>query len=161
MMVLNREDEDSRELSRNIRRSSGVDPERRTALESLKIALKLFFTKDMLLLSLCFAYTGIELTFFSGVYGTCVGNTDSFSKRQIGLVGMLIGCGEITGGLLFGIFGNRSNKFGREPIVFFGMIVHWICFFLIFLNLPDKSPTEVLKRVPSNYRNYHVFVKPK
>jgi len=28
---------------------------------------------------------------------TFQGNTDSFSKRQIGLVGMLIGCGEITG----------------------------------------------------------------
>lgn len=50
------ENED-KELSQNIRPSSGGTG-RRTALESFKIAVKLFFTKDMLLLSLCFAYTG-------------------------------------------------------------------------------------------------------
>lgn len=150
------ENED-KELSQNIRPSSGVTG-RRTALESFKIAVKLFFTKDMLLLSLCFAYTGIELTFFSGVYGTCVGNTKNFEhpKRQIGLVGMLIGCGEITGGLLFGIFGKRSNRFGRDPIVLFGAAVHWICFLLIFLNLPDKSPKYAIDATEA----YHVFSKP-
>ncbi|KAJ7340344.1 DUF895 domain membrane protein [Desmophyllum pertusum] len=122
-----------------------VNSERRTALESFKSAVKLFLTKDMLLLSLCFAYTGFELTFFSGVYGTCVGNTTDFDtpKRQIGLVGMLIGCGEILGGLVFGIFGKRTNKFGREPIVLFGTLVHWICFLLIFsiclMKLPIKQ----------------------
>ena len=36
-------------------------------------AFKLLRTKDMLLLCVCIAYTGFELTFFSGVYGTCVG----------------------------------------------------------------------------------------
>lgn len=151
-------DEQDRELSQNIRRPNSVNSARRTALESLKIAVKLFFTKDMLLLSLCFAYTGFELTFFSGVYGTCVGNTLLFhnSKRQIGLVGMLIGCGEITGGLVFGIFGKRSNKFGREPIVLFGMLVHWVCFLLIFLNLPDISPIQAVETAD----DYNVFSKP-
>ncbi|XP_015765862.1 PREDICTED: UNC93-like protein MFSD11 [Acropora digitifera] len=130
-----------------IHRPSSRNSERRSALESLKTAGKLLLTKDMLLLSLCFAYTGIELTFFSGVYGTCVGNTSHFhqAKRQIGLVGMLIGCGEISGGLLFGIFGKRSTKFGREPIVLLGMISHWICFLLIFFNLPDKSPLNAVQ----------------
>ena len=59
---------------------------------------------------------------------------------------------------MFGIFGKRSNKFGREPIVLFGMIVHWICFLLVFLNLPDKSP---LRAVDSFAENYHAFQKPK
>ncbi|XP_073245430.1 UNC93-like protein MFSD11 isoform X3 [Porites lutea] len=153
-----RDEQDMDLISQNIRRPNSVNSTRRTALESLKIAVKLFFTKDMLLLSLCFAYTGFELTFFSGVYGTCVGNTLLFhnSKRQIGLVGMLIGCGEITGGLVFGIFGKRSNKFGREPIVLFGMIVHWICFVLIFLNLPDISPIQAVTTAD----DYNVFSKP-
>ncbi|XP_020618413.1 UNC93-like protein MFSD11 [Orbicella faveolata] len=146
------------ELSQSIRRSSGTTG-RRTALESFKIAVKIFFTKDMLLLSLCFAYTGIELTFFSGVYGTCVGNTKKFehSKRQIGLVGMFIGCGEIIGGLLFGIFGKRSNKFGRDPIVLFGAAVHWICFLLIFLNIPDNTPKTA---TTASAGSYHVFSEP-
>ena len=63
-----------------------------------------------------------------------------------------------TGGLLFGIFGKRSNRFGRDPIVLFGAVVHWICFLLIFLNIPDvtpKSPVTVKAGV------YHVFSEPK
>ena len=60
------------------------------------------------------------------------------------------------GGLLFGIFGKRSNKFGRDPIVLFGAAVHWICFLLIFLNLPDKTPV-----IPAGTETYHVFTGPK
>ena len=56
---------------------------------------------------------------------------------------------------MFGIFGKRSNKFGREPIVFFGMIVHWICFLLIFFNLPDESPRKMVLSDPSNYHVFH------
>nr|XP_058962648.1 UNC93-like protein MFSD11 isoform X1 [Pocillopora verrucosa] len=154
-LEVNENDNDERELSQNIRQRPST--ERRGALESLKVAVRLFFTKDMFFLSLCFAYTGLELTFFSGVYGTCVGNTLLFpnSKRQIGLVGMLIGCGEITGGLIFGIFGKRSNKFGREPIVLFGALVHWICFLLIFFNIPEEAPSGPV----SGGENYHVFPK--
>jgi len=37
-------------------------------LSSTEIALKLFFTKDMLLLSLCFAYTGTFIYLLS--YGS-------------------------------------------------------------------------------------------
>ena len=62
------------------------------------------------------------------------------------------------GGLLFGIFGKRSNKFGRDPIVLFGAAVHWICFLLIFLNLPDKTP---LGPVQAGTVTYHVFTGPK
>lgn len=154
-LEVNENDNDERELSQNIRRLPST--ERRGALESFKVAVRLFFTKDMFFLSLCFAYTGLELTFFSGVYGTCVGNTLLFpnSKRQIGLVGMLIGCGEIIGGLIFGIFGKRSNKCGREPIVLFGALVHWICFLLIFFNIPERAPSGPV----SEGEKYHVFPK--
>lgn len=47
--------------------------------------------------------TGIELTFFSGVYGTCISNTPQFgdnAKGLIGISGMFIGVGEILGKLL-------------------------------------------------------------
>jgi hypothetical protein len=45
-------------------------------------------------------FAGIELTFFSGVYGTCISNTKQFghdSKGLIGISGMFIGAGEILG----------------------------------------------------------------
>ena len=118
------------------------------------------------------------------------GNTSLLpnNKQQIGLVGMLIGVGEITGnsliliylfvnlftylftysfiysldifarllliaihnpfltinlfsgGLLFGIFGKQTNKYGRDPIVFLGFIIHLVTFFLIYLNIPNHAP---------------------
>lgn len=43
---------------------------------------------------------GLELTFFSGVYGTCIGAVNKFGteeKSLIGLSGIFIGIGEILG----------------------------------------------------------------
>lgn len=49
-------------------------------------------------------------------------------------------CLFFTGGGVFGIFGSRTVKYGRDPIVLLGYIVHMLCYFLIFLNLPTLSP---------------------
>lgn len=114
-------------------------------VHALRRSLELFRTREIILLSFTFAYTGFELTFFSGVYGTSVGHTQLFenmSKELIGLSGVFIGVGEILGGAAFGLFGKRTNRFGRDPIVLLGCIVHLVCFMLIFLNLPALSPIE-------------------
>ena len=130
-------------------------------------AFRLLTTKNMSLLCLTFFYSGIlsfvikfflfyiiiiiilglELSFFSGVYGTAIGNTnnlvsDGNAKRFIGISGMLIGCGEIIGGATFGLLGSKTNRFGRDPIVILGYVVHMISFFLIFINLPSVSSLE-------------------
>ena len=95
----------------------------------------------MLLLVLTFAYTGLVLTFWSGVYGTCIGRTKLFGEDAKSLVGLhgigkssaifitsscpiefimakltpsffaVVGVGEIVGGLAFGIFGQYLNKY--------------------------------------------------
>lgn len=107
--------------------------------------LKLFGTKTILLLSFCMAYSGLELTFYSGVYGTCIGATTQFgaaAKGLIGLSGMLVGIGEIVGGGLFGLL-CKNNRFRRTSVVFLGMVVHFIAFYLIFLNIPDDAPVVV------------------
>ncbi|XP_063605818.1 UNC93-like protein MFSD11 isoform X2 [Penaeus indicus] len=111
---------------------------------ALKKSFALFKTKDMLLLSVTFFYTGIELSFFSGVYSACLGSTLRFPdpKRLVGLSGMFIGVGEILGGGVFGIFGSKTVKSGRDPIVILGYVVHMVCFFLIFMNLPTNSPLQ-------------------
>ncbi|XP_041473415.1 UNC93-like protein MFSD11 [Lytechinus variegatus] len=106
---------------------------------------KLMLKKEMLIISITNFYTGLELTFFSSVYGTAISNTKLFgvdSNSFIGISGMLIGAGEITGGLLFGILGKKTIKFGRDPIILLGYVVHMICFYLIFLNLPAESPIQ-------------------
>jgi len=58
----------------------------------------------MILLSITFFYTGLELTFFSSVYSTSVGATKGFgsdSDKFVGLTGILIGVGEIFGKVPF------------------------------------------------------------
>ncbi|KAF2360769.1 Ion channel regulatory protein UNC-93 [Trinorchestia longiramus] len=58
----------------------------------------------------------------------------------VGLSGIFIGFGEIIGGATFGIFGSKTIKFGRDPIVLLGFIIHILCFYLIFMNLPAAAP---------------------
>ena len=106
-------------------------------------ALKLLVTKEILALSLLFVYTGLELNFFSGVYGTCMGNVklDSFGVRSVGLNGVFIGIGEVAGGLAFMTVGHYFKGKARVFIVMFGFVLHMITFYTIFLNLPNRSPS--------------------
>uniref|UniRef100_A0A2K6QV55 UNC93-like protein MFSD11 n=1 Tax=Rhinopithecus roxellana TaxID=61622 RepID=A0A2K6QV55_RHIRO len=115
-------------------------------------SFKLCVTKEMLLLSITTAYTGLELTFFSGVYGTCIGAINKFGaeeKSLIGLSGIFIGIGEILGGSLFGLL-SKNNRFGRNPVVLLGILVHFIAFYLIFLNMPGDAPIAPVKGTDSS-----------
>ncbi|XP_029614616.1 UNC93-like protein MFSD11 [Salmo trutta] len=112
------------------------------ALDAFRKALQLSVTKEMLLLSIFIAYTGLELTFYSGVYGTCIGAMTQFgdnAKSLIGLSGIFIGIGEILGGGMFGML-NKCNRFGRSPVVLLGLITHFVAFYLIFLNIASDAP---------------------
>lgn len=90
-----------------------------------------------------FSPSGLELSFFSGVYSPSIGFTQSIgesAKQLVGLSGIFIGIGEVSGGVAFGLLGARTaNKIGRDPIVILGFIIHVIAFFLIFLNLPNYA----------------------
>ncbi|KAH0629528.1 hypothetical protein JD844_011651 [Phrynosoma platyrhinos] len=44
-----------------------------------------------------------------------------------------------TGGGLFGLL-SKSNRFGRNPVVMLGIVVHFIAFYLIFYNIPNDAP---------------------
>ncbi|XP_065659218.1 UNC93-like protein MFSD11 isoform X2 [Hydra vulgaris] len=129
-----------------------------TPLQAFLNSFKLLFTKDMLLLSVTASYTGFELAFYSGVYGTSINNTKNLneSHRQVGLMGILVGCGEILGGLLFSIFSKRTEKYGRNPIVLLGFIIHMIAFYLIFLNVPDEATLQ--ETWGDSFLNYNLFV---
>lgn len=111
---------------------------------------------------------GLELSFYSGVYGTCIGATAQFgaaAKGLIGISGIMVGVGEIlgkfpvwgragrgeegsqrvdaravwSGGGLFGLL-CKNNRFRRTSVVFLGMVVHFVAFYLIFLNTPGDAP---------------------
>ncbi|CAF1279481.1 unnamed protein product [Adineta ricciae] len=85
------------ELLKNEEKISCVD-----IVETLKIALRLLKTRNMLLLLIPFGYTGFALTFFQTVYPTCIGHLIKYGdkrKRLIGLHGILVGVAEIFGKL--------------------------------------------------------------
>ncbi|KAF1379710.1 hypothetical protein PFLUV_G00178840 [Perca fluviatilis] len=112
------------------------------AKSEFKTILQLLKTKTILLLSPCMAYSGLELSFYSGVYGTCIGATTQFgeaAKGLIGISGIVVGIGEIVGGGLFGLL-CKNNRFRRTSVVFLGMVVHFVAVYLIFLNIPDDAP---------------------
>ncbi|XP_038021271.1 UNC93-like protein MFSD11 [Anas acuta] len=122
--------------------SSSAQNKMTKAVDAFKRSVKLSFTKEILLLSVTTAYTGLELTFFSGVYGTCIGAVNRFGgdeKSLIGLSGIFIGVGEILGGGIFGLL-SKNNRFGRNPVVMLGIIIHFIAFYLIFINMPSDAP---------------------
>lgn len=86
--------------------------------------------------------TGLALSFFSGVYGASIGFTNAIgksAKQLVGLNGVFLGVGEVLGGVAFGLLGKRSSKWGRDPIVITGFIIHIISYFLVFMNLPDVA----------------------
>ncbi|XP_075942516.1 UNC93-like protein MFSD11 [Anarhichas minor] len=112
------------------------------AKSEFKTILQLLKTKTILLLGPCMAYSGLELSFYSGVYGTCIGATTEFgdsAKGLIGISGIVVGIGEIVGGGLFGLL-CKNNRFRRTSVVFLGMVVHFVAVYLIFLNIPDDAP---------------------
>uniref|UniRef100_A0A8C1SBX5 UNC93-like protein MFSD11 n=1 Tax=Cyprinus carpio TaxID=7962 RepID=A0A8C1SBX5_CYPCA len=120
-------------------------------------SIQLAVTKEMLLLSIPFAYSGLELTFYSGVYGTCLGAMTQFghdAKGLIGLSGILIGVGEILGGGVFGIL-DKCNRFGRNPVVFLGLVTHIVAFYLIFLNIASDAPVA-----PEEGTQMQAFIQP-
>jgi MFS-type transporter involved in bile tolerance (Atg22 family) len=62
------------------------------------------------------------------------------AKQLVGLSGIFIGVGEVSGGVAFGLLGSKiTTKLGRDPIVILGFVVHVLAFFLIFLNLPNYA----------------------
>ncbi|KFZ69295.1 UNC93-like MFSD11 [Podiceps cristatus] len=127
--------------------SSSAQNKMMRAVAAFKKSIKLSFTKEIMLLSVTTAYTGLELTFFSGVYGTCIGAVNRFGSEQkslIGLSGIFIGVGEILGGGIFGLL-SKNNRFGRNPVVMLGIVVHFIAFYLIFFNMPNNAPIASMK----------------
>ncbi|KAM8724561.1 UNC93-like protein MFSD11 [Acanthopagrus schlegelii] len=112
------------------------------AKSEFQTILQLVKDKTILLLSPCMAYSGLELSFYSGVYGTCIGATSEFgeaAKGLIGISGIVVGIGEIVGGGLFGLM-CKNSCFRRTSVVFLGMVVHFVAFYLIFLNIPNDAP---------------------
>jgi len=109
---------------------------------ALRSAGSFFITREMLLLSVTFLYTGLQLSFWSAVYPTSVGFTNTFGanrKALATLCSIFVAVGEVSGGAIFGFLGHLTARKGRDPIVIAGFIISMLSYFLMFINLPFNS----------------------
>ncbi|CAJ0579096.1 unnamed protein product, partial [Mesorhabditis spiculigera] len=106
---------------------------------------RLMFTNKMLLLALAFAYTGIEQSFWTGVYPTCISYTLKLgdnTNSMLALTAICEGLGHIVAGGAFGILGARTKSLRRDSIVLLGTVVHLICFAGVYINIPKDAPIK-------------------
>jgi hypothetical protein len=83
----------------------------KTISTSITAAFKLLVTKKMLLIAPLFMYSGFELSYFSGVHPTTVGNSKNMadSSSAVGMAGLFVGIGEVLGGGIF-VFGAKMME---------------------------------------------------
>jgi len=128
---------------------------------ALRSSGKLFMTKDMLMLSVTFLYTGLQLSIWSGVYPTCVGFTNTFGENRKALATIcmiFIAAGEVLGGAVFGFFGHLTTRRGRDPIIILGFITSMISYFLMFLNIPFEAPLGETKPTDAAYITSNMYL---
>lgn len=51
---------------------------------------------------------------------------------------------------------NKSNRFGRNPVVLLGLITHYVAFYLVFLNIASDAPMA-----PESGTDLEAFITPK
>lgn len=113
------------------------------AWERMRRFLCLIATRQMLMLIVIFMYSGLVLAFYSGVYTASFGFTvkmGELRKKYAGLVGICLGIGEVTAGIICGPLASTIKIRSRWLILVIGSIVHAFSYVTIFLNLPNTSP---------------------
>ncbi|VDM42621.1 unnamed protein product [Toxocara canis] len=81
--------------------------EKMSQWKMLSLAFRLFLTLNMLLLSITFAYSGLELSYWSGVYSTAISFTKRFSydtHQLIAFNAICQGVGQIVGEVALHLF---------------------------------------------------------
>ncbi|PAV55866.1 hypothetical protein WR25_24953 [Diploscapter pachys] len=113
--------------------------------ELLGSTFRMLITQEMLLLAVVFAYTGIEQSYWTGIYPTCISFTQQLGNHTnsyLALNSVASGLGQMIAGLIIGILGDHIRRIGREKIVLLGTIVHLACFVLSYMNFPSRASIE-------------------
>lgn len=114
-----------------------------SAWKRMRRALRLIRTPNLFMLTFTFMYSGLVLAFYSGVYTSSFGFTvkmGEMRKKYVSLVGICLGVGEVTAGIIVGPLASRFKIRSRWIVLVLGSIIHAFCYLTIFLNLPDDSP---------------------
>ncbi|XP_075212868.1 UNC93-like protein MFSD11 isoform X4 [Lycorma delicatula] len=111
--------------------------------KELKKTWRVFTTKEMLVLSIVFLYTGLQQAFNSGIYSPCIGFTLQFvnrAKELVPLSGILVGVGQILGGCWQMLQVHLSKlSCSRRIIITSGIMAHLLSFGLVYINIPSSA----------------------
>ena len=116
---------------------------RSNPLTSLASCIRLLGTRDILLLSSAFLYSGLEISYWAGVFPSAISFTQQLGDERKSLMGMssvLVSVGSMTGGILLISFQERVSRSGRVGVVLIGLVTHLAAFSLSLLCLPHLSP---------------------
>ncbi|KAI6206329.1 hypothetical protein M3Y94_00897600 [Aphelenchoides besseyi] len=108
-----------------------------------KSLFQLMVTKPIICLLITSAFTGIQLSFWSGVYPTSIGFTQKLhanTRLIVALNAIAQGSGQATGGFLFGILSSKIRKLSREYVVLISTVIYLLVSVLIYINLPLVAP---------------------
>jgi len=123
----------------------------KTISSSTVAAFKLLVTKKMLLIAPLFMYSGFELSYFSGVHPTTVGNSKNMadSSSAVGMAGLFVGIGEVLGGGIF-VFGAKiMENISRTKILMGCCILHIAAYGLSLCNYPFSANLDATDNLPT------------
>jgi len=123
----------------------------KTISSSIKAAFKLLVTKKMLLIAPLFMYSGFELSYFSGVHPTTVGNSKNMadSSSAVGMAGLFVGIGEVLGGGIFVFGAKMMENISRTKILMGCCILHIAAYGLSLCNYPFSANLDATDNLPT------------
>ncbi|CAI2329644.1 unnamed protein product [Caenorhabditis sp. 36 PRJEB53466] len=102
--------------------------------------VKITFDRNVLFLLFTFVYTGMEASFFSGIFPTMVSFTQKLgNNRDMNAWALIsVGVGNVTASSLLSSLGKRVREIGRKKMVVMGVLLHITCFALCFMTFPNE-----------------------
>lgn len=122
----------------------------KTISTSITAAFKLLVTKKMLLIAPLFMYSGFELSYFSGVHPTTVGNSKNMadSSSAVGMAGLFVGIGEVLGGGIFVFGAKMMENISRTKILMGCCLLHVAAYGLSLCNYPFSANLDATDNSP-------------
>ncbi|KAI6195117.1 UNC93-like protein MFSD11 [Aphelenchoides besseyi] len=108
-----------------------------------KSLFELMATKPIFCLLITSGFTGMQLSFWSGVYPSSIGFTQKLHTNTriiVALNAIAQGSGQATGGFLFGILSSKIRKLSRECVVLISTFIYLFVSAVIYINLPLDAP---------------------